>query len=94
MASAVNATDRERFERARARGKARAAEPSAVVDASYETEGDAFNLTFRSGATMAIPRRMVAGLDRAPTSVLQGRGIPRKWGKGRASEKNRRLNNL
>jgi hypothetical protein len=71
MAGALNATDRERFARARARGKARAAEPAAVVDASYETERDAFNLTFRSGATMAIPRRMVAGLDRAPTSVLQ-----------------------
>lgn len=72
---AVNATDRERFERARARGKARAAEPTAVVDASYEAERDVFNLTFRSGATMAIPRQMVPGLDRAPTPVLQSVSI-------------------
>src|SRR5215471_15136695 len=66
-----NARDRERFARARARGEARAADPSAVVDVSYDRDRDAFDLTFRSGGSMAIPRRIVPGLDRATTSVLQ-----------------------
>ena len=71
----ANASDHDRFARARARGKARAADPSAVVDASYDSRRDAFNLTFRSGGLMAIPRRMVPGLDRATTAVLQSVGI-------------------
>ena len=67
----LNARDRERFARARTRGEAKAADPSAVVDASYDSIRDAFNLTFRSGGSMVIPRRMVPGLGRAPTSALQ-----------------------
>jgi len=71
----LNARDRERFARARARGEVRAADPSGVVDASYDSGRDVFNLTFRSGGSMAIPRRMVPGLDRATTAVLQSVSI-------------------
>lgn len=71
----LNAKDRERFARARVRGEARAADSSAGVDASYDSGRDAFTLTFRSGGSMAIPRRMVPGLERAPTSALQSVSI-------------------
>jgi len=71
----LNARDRERFARARARGDARAADPSALVDASYDSAHDAFNLTFRSGGAMAIPRRMIPGLDHASTSALESVSI-------------------
>jgi hypothetical protein len=71
MAATLKASDRDRFARARAQGGARAADRSAVVEASYDSGRDAFNLTFRSGGSMAIPRRMVPGLHRATTSVLQ-----------------------
>src|SRR5215470_9378887 len=71
----VSARDRERFVQARARGEARAADSSAVVDASYDSGRDVFHLTFRSGGSMAIPRRMVPGLDRATAQVLQSVSI-------------------
>jgi hypothetical protein len=67
--------DSDRFARARTLGDARAADPSAVVEASYDTGRDAFNLTFRSGGSMAIPSRMVPGLDRTTTAVLQSVSI-------------------
>ena len=73
--AALSARDRERLARARARGEARAADPSGVVDASYDSGRDVFNLTFRNGGSMAIPRRMVPGLDRATTSVLESVSI-------------------
>jgi hypothetical protein len=73
--AALSARDRERLARARARGAARAADPSCVVDASYDSGRDVLNLTFRSGGSMAIPRRMVPGLDRTTTSVLQSVSI-------------------
>jgi hypothetical protein len=75
VVATVNARDRDRFARARAQGEARAADPSGVVDASYDSGRDVLNLTFRSGGSMAIPRRMVPGLDRATTSVLQSVSI-------------------
>lgn len=67
----VTARDRDRFRRARARGQARAQDPSGVVDAVYDAERDTVNLTFRSGGSMSIPRRMIPGLDRARTSALR-----------------------
>jgi hypothetical protein len=73
--AALSARDRERLALARTRGEARAADPSGVVDASYDSGRDVLNLTFRSGGSMAIPRRMVPGLDRATTSVLQSVSI-------------------
>ena len=71
----VSARDRERFARARSRGDVRAADASGVVDASYDSERDMFNLTFRSGGSMAIPRRMVPGLARVTASVLESVSI-------------------
>lgn len=66
----VTARDRERFARARARGKARAEDPSGVVEAQYDAERDAFDLKFRGGGSMMIPRQIVPGLDDAPASAL------------------------
>ena len=66
----VTARDRERLARARARGEARSHDPSGVVDARYDAERDAVDLTFRSGGSMAIPRQMIPSLDHAPASAL------------------------
>ena len=66
----VTARDRERYARARARGQARSQDPSGVVDARYDPERDTVNLTFQSGGSMTIPRRIIPGLDRAPASAL------------------------
>jgi hypothetical protein len=66
----VTARDRERFARARARGQARSQDPSGVVDAQYDAVRDTVNLTFWSGGSMTIPRRIIPGLDRAPASSL------------------------
>ena len=67
----VTARDRERFARARARGQARAQDPSGVVDALYDAERDTVNLTFRGGGSMTIPRHVIPGLERAPASALR-----------------------
>lgn len=67
----VTARDRERFARARAHGQARTQDPSGVVEALYDAEGDTVTLTFRGGGSMTIPRRVIPALDRAPTSALR-----------------------
>ncbi|MGQ0733382.1 MAG: DUF2442 domain-containing protein [Acidobacteriota bacterium] len=67
----VTAKDRERFARARARGKARAQDPSAIVEAQYDASRDAIGLRFRGGGSMTIPRQIVPGLDDAAASVLE-----------------------
>ena len=69
-AVSVTARDRDRFARARAQGQARAQDPSGIVDAVYDAGRDSVNLTFRSGGSMSIPRRIIPGLDRAPASAL------------------------
>ena len=69
-ATNVTAKDRERLARARARGQARAQDPSAVVDAQYDATRDVIDLGFRSGGSMTIPRRIVPGLVDAPASAL------------------------
>jgi hypothetical protein len=69
--AAVNVRDRERFVRARVRGQAHSQDPSGVVDALYDAEGDTVHLRFRSGGSMTIPRRVIPGLDRAPAAVLR-----------------------
>ncbi|PWT82035.1 MAG: DUF2442 domain-containing protein [Blastocatellia bacterium] len=71
----LNAKDRERFARARVRGKTRTSDPSAVAGASYDIERDVFNLAFRSGGSMAIPRRLIPGLDQATNSALESVSI-------------------
>ncbi len=69
-AANVTAKDRDRFARARARGEARAQDPSAVVEAHYDATRDAIDLRFRSGGSMTIPRQIVPGLDDVPASAL------------------------
>jgi hypothetical protein len=68
----ISAKQRERFERARARGRARIEDPSAVDDARYHSDADAILLTFKGGGSMSIPRAMVPGLERASGSQLEG----------------------
>jgi hypothetical protein len=65
------AKDRERYARARARGEARANDPSAVMEARYDPKGDLINLMFGGGGSMAIPRKAVPGLQRASTSSIE-----------------------
>ena len=67
----IATTDRNRYERARARGKARLEDPSAVVDARYDTDADAIKMRFGSGGSMSIPRAIVPGLERASASKLE-----------------------
>jgi hypothetical protein len=67
----VTAKDRERYERARARGLARAQDPSAVVNARYDSDRDLIDLTFGGGGSMAIPRKIVPGLERASMSKME-----------------------
>lgn len=67
----VTAKDRERYARARARGEARAHDPSAVVDARYDPDKDRIDLKFGAGGSMAIPRNAVPGLQRASASSLE-----------------------
>jgi hypothetical protein len=68
--SEPSATDRERFQAARARGEARAQEASALLDARYDRTSDAVILTFRGGGLMTIPRHVIPGLERQPASAL------------------------
>ena len=69
-AANVTPKDRDRFARARARGQARALDPSAVVEAQYDATRDVIDLRFRSGGSMTIPRQIVPGLDDVPASAL------------------------
>src|SRR6266498_4263197 len=66
----VSAKDRERYARARARGEARAQDPSAVVEEGYDPDRELIDLTFGGGGSMAIPRNAVPGLQRAPRHAL------------------------
>ena len=67
----IATTDRNRYERARARGKARLEDPSALVDAQYDAGADSVELRFRGGGSMSIPRAIFPGLERAPASKLE-----------------------
>lgn len=49
----------------------RAQDPSAVVNAHYDLERDRIDLTFGGGGSMAIPRKIVPGLERADASKIQ-----------------------
>ena len=69
--NALTAKDRERFDRARTLGAAHAQDPSAVINARYEPASDAIRLTFRSGGSMMIPRRLITALARQPLSALR-----------------------
>ena len=65
------ASDRERFDAARARGTTRVLDPSAIVDAHYDRGSDAVWLVFRGGGSMTIPRRFIPGLEGRSVSVLE-----------------------
>ena len=67
----IATTDRNRYERARGRGKARLEDPSALVDAQYDAGADSVELRFRGGGSMSIPRAIVPGLERASASELE-----------------------
>jgi Protein of unknown function (DUF2442) len=66
----LTAKDRERFARAKALGAASAKDPSAIVGARYDAARDAFDLEFRSGGVITIPRGVVPGLAGASPSAL------------------------
>jgi hypothetical protein len=68
--SEITAKDRDRYAQARARGKARAEDPSSVVDARYDSDADAIDLRFSGGGSMSIPRRIVPGLERASEAKM------------------------
>jgi hypothetical protein len=68
---AIVKKDRGRLTRARSRGEAKAADSSAVVHARYDVDRDAFNLEFRSGGVMTIPRGIVPGLEDVLTTALE-----------------------
>jgi hypothetical protein len=61
----ISANDRERYAKARARGKASAEDASAVVSARYDSDADAIDLRFGGGGSMSIPRKLVPGLEKA-----------------------------
>ena len=67
----LTAGGRERFAVARARGKARSEDASAVVDARYDRALDAVRLLFRGGGAMTIPRRFIPGLKGQRASALE-----------------------
>ncbi len=67
----VTVNDRERYAQARARGKARLEDPSAVVDVSYDSDTDAIELRFGGGGSMSIPRRIVPDLKGASKSKME-----------------------
>lgn len=67
----ITTKDRERYAHARGRGKARADDPSAVVDARYDSDADAIDLRFSGGGSMSIPRRIVPGLERASAAKME-----------------------
>jgi Protein of unknown function (DUF2442) len=70
MATDISTKHRERYARARARGKARVEDPSSVVDARYDSAADAIELAFKGGGSMTIPRTVVPGLERASAAKL------------------------
>ena len=69
------ASDRERFEAARALGQKRVEDPSAIVDARYDRASDAVHLVFRGGASMTIPRRLIPGLEGQSASALESLSV-------------------
>jgi hypothetical protein len=66
----VTSKDRERYLLARSRGEVRVQDPSAVVEARYDLDGDLIDLKFGGGGSMAIPRTAVPGLQRASASGI------------------------
>ena len=68
--SNLTAADRQRFAHARGVGREFSHCATTVVDARYDAESDAILLTFGDGETIAIPRKLVPGLEQVPASVV------------------------
>jgi Protein of unknown function (DUF2442) len=66
----ISAQDRARYARARARGKTRAEDASAVVSARYDPHADAIDLRFGGGGSMSIPRKLIRGLEKASAAKV------------------------
>lgn len=67
----ISTHDRERYAQARARGKARAEDASAVVSARYDSDADVIDLRFGGGGSMSIPRKLVPGLEKASEAKIE-----------------------
>ena len=67
----VTSRDRERYTRARARGQPHAEDRSGVVHAGYDAGRDVIDMTFGGGGSIAIPRKIVPGLERASASTMK-----------------------
>lgn len=63
----VTSTDRLRFQAARARGAADASASNAVITAAFNGTDDALELSFRSGASIAIPRACIPQITHLST---------------------------
>jgi hypothetical protein len=46
-------------------------DPSAVVNARFDSDADAIEMAFKGGGSMSIPRALVPGLERASASKLE-----------------------
>lgn len=68
--SRLTAADRQRFARARERGRKAAYAAAAVVKARYDKTDDAIELVFRGGTTLTVPRMRVQVLADVPESDL------------------------
>jgi hypothetical protein len=69
--SKMTRADRARFQTARARGAARLRYAAALAGARYDRPSDTVVLTFRGGSSMKIPRDLIPGLERQPTTSLE-----------------------
>jgi hypothetical protein len=67
----VSSKDRQRYMRARARGKARAHGSSVLLNARYHPGRDFIELTFGGGASMSIPRKILHELEQTPASKME-----------------------
>jgi uncharacterized protein DUF2442 len=67
----VSSKDRQRYMRARGRGKARAHGSSALLNARYDPGRDFIELAFGGGASMSIPRKILHELEQAPASKME-----------------------
>ena len=71
MADALTDADRQGFARARERGREQLLSETAVVAARYDSQRDAFEVVFRGGKTLAIPRTLVPELVGVPVPLLE-----------------------
>jgi hypothetical protein len=69
--SKLTALDRQRFARARARGRRYATRATAVVRARYEVTRELLELTPRNGKIRFVPRQLVHELDGVPAAILR-----------------------